>query len=411
MSDDRSLLRRRSVVALLAAEVVSMTGSQMTWLALPWFVFVTSGSATRMTLVVGAELAGLAALALPGGRLLARWGAWRSMVTCDLARAPLMAAIPILHWAGALSLGVLLAATFALGALSAPYFAAQKMIVPELLGEDETLVTRAQALFQGATRVTMLLGPVVGGVLIAALSAPAVLVVDAVTYVAAAALVAGIVPRPRRPAPSGEDVGVRRGLAFLVREPLLRIWTPIFALGDAAWMAFFISVPVLVVARFDADPRIAGWLLASFGVGAVVGNVVAYRLLEGVDGLAVIAACVMGQALPLWFLVGELPAIGMSLVLAVSGLANGLVNPSIHALMTLRIPPALRPTVMTTMMLVFALTQPLGVFGAGPILDAFGTGPVIVAFASVQTVMMGMIVLTCVRERGRLVASLARAGS
>lgn len=409
MSDEGSLLRRRPVVALLAAEVVSTTGSQMTWLALPWFVFVTSGSATRMTLVVGAELAGLAALALPGGRLLGRWGAWRSMVTCDAARAPLLAAIPLLHWAGVLSLGVLLAATFALGALSAPYFAAQKMIVPELLGEDETLVTRASALFQGATRVTMLLGPVTGGVLIAALSAPAVLVVDALTYVVAAVLVAGLVPRPARMGVPDEDVGVRRGLRFLVREPLLRIWTPVFALGDAAWAAFFISVPVLVVARFDADPRVAGWLLASFGVGAVAGNVIAYRLLGRADGLAVIAACVMGQALPLWLLVGHLPAAGISLALAASGVANGLVNPSIHSLMTLRVPPALRPTVMTTMMLVFALTQPLGVFGAGPVLDAFGTQPVLVAFAFVQSATMGLVVVTCLRERGRLVTSAARA--
>ena len=46
------LLRRRPVVALLVAEVVSTTGSEMTWLALPWFVLRSTGSATRMTLAV-----------------------------------------------------------------------------------------------------------------------------------------------------------------------------------------------------------------------------------------------------------------------------------------------------------------------------------------------------------------------
>ena len=61
---------------------------------------------------------------------------------------------------------------FLLGALAAPFFAAQKMIVPELLGEDEALVGRANALFQGATRITMLLGPVLGGILISVVSAP-----------------------------------------------------------------------------------------------------------------------------------------------------------------------------------------------------------------------------------------------
>jgi predicted MFS family arabinose efflux permease len=411
MSGERSLLRRRPVVALLAAEVVSMTGSQMTWLALPWFVLVTTGSATRMTLVVGAEFAGLAALALPGSRLLRRWGAWRTMVACDAARAPLMAAIPLLHWAGALSLGVLLATTFALGALTAPYFAAQKMIVPELLGEDERLVTRANALFQGATRITLLLGPVTAGVLISAVSAPAVLVVDGLTYVAASVLVLGLVPRPRPAAAAVGEGSIRQGLRFLARERLLRVWTPVFALGDAAWAAFFISVPVLVVSRFDADPRVAGWLLASFGVGAVAGNVVAYRLVERVDGLGVIAACIMGQALPLWVLTVELPPLAYSAALAASGLANGLVNPAIHSLMTLRIPPPLRPTVMTTTMLVFVIVQPLGIFAAGPILDAFGARPVLFGFAAVQTLTMAVIMVTTLRVRGSVSTAEMRAAA
>ncbi len=395
------MLRDRRISALLVAEVISMTGSQMTWLALPWFVLVTSGSATRMTLVVGAELVGLGLLGLPGGKLLGRLGAWRAMVVCDGVRAPLMLVIPVLHWAGLLSLGALLTLAFALGALSAPYFAAQKMIVPELLGEDESLVGKASALFQGATRLTMLLGPVLGGVLISVLSAPAVLVVDAITYAVAATLVGVFVPRRKPLHATGDELSVRRGVRFLVRERLLRVWTPVFAIGDAAWTAFFVSVPVLVVTRFDADPRVAGWLLASFGAGAVAGNVVAYRLLAGrVRGYSVIAACVLGQALPLWFLTTSLPAGAYAAALAVSGLANGLVNPSIHALMTLRIPPALRPTVMTAMTVVFALVQPIGVFGAGPILDAFGPQPVLVVFAAVQTVAMAAIALTAYRARG-----------
>ena len=129
------------------------------------------------------------------------------------------------------------------------------MIVPELLGEDEALVGQANALFQGATRITMLLGPVLGGVLIAAVSRA----VGArrrrgdLRRLGRARAHARAATR-RRCRPS-EDVGVRRGLRFLVREPLLRLWVPLFALGDTAWTAFFVSIPVLVVTRFDADPR------------------------------------------------------------------------------------------------------------------------------------------------------------
>jgi predicted MFS family arabinose efflux permease len=395
------VLRDRRILALLLAEVVSTTGAQMTWLALPWFVLVTTGSATRMTFVVAAELIGLGAMALPGGKLLRRFGAWRTMVGCDAARGALMLSIPLLHWADALSFALLLALVAVLGALTAPYFAAQKIIVPELLGEDEALVGRAAALFQGATRVTMLLGPPVGGVLIAALSAPAVLLVDAATYLVAVALVLGFVPRPTSHV-AEEEAGIREGLRFLLHDRVLRVWTPVFSIGDAAWTAFFVSVPVLVVTRFDANPRIAGWLIASFGIGAVIGNVLVYRvLLDRFQGMTLISVCILGQALPLWLLTMDLPAAAYSGALVASGLANGLVNPSIHAFITLRIPPALRPSAMTTTMLVFALGQPVGVFIAGPVLDAFGVEPVLVAFATIQTLAMSVIAVTAFRARER----------
>jgi MFS family permease len=382
----------------------------MTWLALPWFVLVTSGSATRMSLVVAAELIGLALLALPGGRLLERVGARRTMLLCDGVRAPLMLVVPVLHWTGGLTFAILLAVAFALGALAAPYFAAQKLIVPELLGEDEAVVSRANALFQSATRVTMLLGPVAGGILIAAVDAPTVLVVDAATYVVAVVLVSLFVPRREPVHIEADDRGFVAGLRFLARDRLLRVWTPVFAIGDAAWTAFFVAVPVLVVTRFDADPRIAGWLIASFGVGAIVGNVVAYRLLLGrVEGLTLIAACVMGQALPLWLLTAELPPAGYSAALVASGIANGLVNPSIHAIMTLRVPPHLRATAMTAMVTVFGLVQPVGVFGAGPVLDAFGPHPVLLAFACVQTGAMALVAVVSLRARQRAVVAAAEA--
>ena len=73
------MLRNRSLAALLAAEVVSTTGSQMTWLALPWFVLLTSGSATRMSLVVAAALIGARRRRDPGGKLVARIGARRTI--------------------------------------------------------------------------------------------------------------------------------------------------------------------------------------------------------------------------------------------------------------------------------------------------------------------------------------------
>ncbi len=402
---NKSLLRSGPLRALLAAEVISTTGSQMTWLALPWFVLTTSGSATKMSFVVAAEVIGMGLLTLPGARVLARFGARRAMLLCDGVRAPLIVLVPALHWSGALSFPLLLAIAFAVGAMTAPYFAAQKMILPELIGEDEEVVTQASALTQASTRVTMLLGPVLAGVLIAVIGAPSVLVVDGATYVLSVLLVAAFVPK-RQPVDVPEERrGIRTAIRFIVREPLLRIWNPALAIGDMAWTAFFITVPVLVVARFGADARIAGWLFASFGIGAVVGNAIAYRIARRVDAMKLIATCIIGQALPLWLLTLSLPAAAFSAALAVSGVANGIVNPPMHATMTLRIPPQLRATVMPTMMLTWTILQPLGLFAAGPVLDAFGAEPVLITFAAIQTLTMSAVAIACVRVRPRAASS------
>jgi predicted MFS family arabinose efflux permease len=402
------LLRERSLRALLAAEVVSTTGAQMTWVALPWFVLVTTGSATRMSLVMGAELLGLALLGLPGGRVLGRLGARRTMIWCDAARAPLMLVIPLLHWSGGLSFAVLAVVAFALGAFSAPYFAAQKVIVPELLGEDEERVTDANALFQAANRTTILLGPVLAGVLIGVIGATSVLVVDAATYVVSVLLVTVFVPQRAAVEQEPEHRQIRAGLRFLAHDPLLRVWWPAFALGDAAWTAFFVTLPVLVLERFGHHPAIVGWLIASFGIGALIGNMISFRYLtRRFDGLTIFTTFIVIQVIPLWLLWLPVPAAALSAAIVVSGIGNGLVNPSLHAISTLRVPPPMRPTVMTTVMTFWALVNPLGLFVAGPVLDAVGTTPVLIGYAAVQTLTMGVAASVAARERFRQLAQPA----
>jgi MFS family permease len=396
------LLHKRSVVALLAAEVISTTGAQMTWVALPWFVLVTSGSATKTTFVAAAEVIGIAVLGLPGGRLLGRLGARRTMMACDAARTPLMTVIPVLHWTGGLTFPILLAVSFALGAVTAPYFAARMVIVPELLGEDEEQVTEANALFQAATRATLLAGPALAGILIGIVGATSVLLIDAATYLVSLVLVGGFVPHRPPIEQAEEHRSLRAGFRFIGRERLLRVWWPAFALGDAAWTAFFVAVPVLVLTQFGHHPGIVGWLIASFGVGALVGNAISFRYLtRRFEGLGVIAACAMGQAAPLWLLWLPLPAIALSALIFSSGIANGLVNPSLHTIVTLRIPPPLRPNVLATAMVGWALVNPLGLFVTGPVLDAFGTTPVLIGFAAVQTAMMAVVAGAAARELGR----------
>jgi predicted MFS family arabinose efflux permease len=235
-----------------------------------------------------------------------------------------------------------------------------------------------------------------------------VLVVDAATYVVSFLIVVLFVPRGAATPEADDSRGILAGLRFLVREPLLRVWIPLFVAGDAGWAAFFAAVPVLTVERFDADPKIAGALFAAFGAGALCGNFLSFRFLaDRVDGLRLIALSVPFQAAPLWVLPLDVGASALFVAVLASGVANGICNPSIHSIWTLRMAPAIRPKAMAASTTIWGLGIPLGLVAAGPALSAFGTGPVLIGFAAVQSVCMLGVAAASLNARGRPRPALA----
>ena len=148
---------------------------------------------------------------------------------------------------------------------------------------------------------------------------------------------------------------------------------PLFVAGDAAWQAFFAAVPVLTIERFGADAKIAGALFAGFGAGALIGNFLSFRFFsQRVDGLRLIAMSVPLQAIPLWVLTLDVGAWAMFTAVLVSGLGNGICNPTIHSIFTLRMPPAIRAKAMAAGATIWGLGTPLGLVIAGPVLSFYG---------------------------------------
>jgi MFS family permease len=382
-----SVLRSRPIAALLVAEVLSTTGSQMTWLALPWFVLITSGS-KQMAFVVAAEAAGYALFGIPSGALLQRLGPQRTMRLCDAARAPLMLLVPVLHWTGDLTLPILIGLAFALGVFGTPYSAAQRVVVAEILDEEEASVEQANALLQGATRITMLFGPALAGILIAAVGAPIVLVVDAASYVVAFVLVTLFVPVTG--AVREEDTeagGLLAGVRYLFHDTLMRGWATAIVVGDASFSLLFVAIPVLVVAHYGADPRLAGAFMAAWGVGAVFGNVAAYRS-DRIGGLRQAPPLVLVQAAALWVVALPVPAAAVAGALALSGIANGLINPTLHAFLTLRPPAAVRAKVLTATFTASVIGTPIALALAAPAFAAYGSRHVIAVAAAGQLLAM-----------------------
>jgi len=399
------VLRNRSTVALLTAELISTTGIQMTFVALPWFVLVTTGSVQKMSYVLAAEIAPMAIFGIPSGTVVARLGGRRTMLISDLLRVPLMMLVPLLHWAGELTFTNLIVIVFVLGLFSAPYFAAQRTIIPELYGSDEKIVSKVSAAFGGAQQVTLIVGPVLGGLLVAAFGPPAVLLVDAATYLVAFVLVLTLV-HAGRPVPQDDSSrGLFAGVRFLARDRVLGPMTLTVILLDASAAALFTSLPALVYLRYGQDVKIVGWLFAALGIGALGGAVLAMKALDHFSPLRLAAGAMVLVVLPLWALVATLPWEAVGATLFACGVFVPLVNAPIMGLLTTRPPSALRAKVMTAVLTASALGGPAGRLVVGPMFADWGISAGYAVLAAAISVAALLFVLSTLRADERPVSA------
>jgi len=393
------LWRNRSLLGLLAAELVSLTGTAMTFVALPWFVVVTSGSAAKMGWVLAAEMAPIAIFGIPAGTLIARLGAKRTMVLCDAARAPLMTVIPVLWWSGRLSFAAMLAATFAVGSFSAPYFSSSRLVLPEVAGEDERAVASVGAVLSGASQLTQIVGPVLAGVLIAATTPAVALCVDAGTYAFSFLTIGLVVRAGRRVEQTAESRGVLAGLRFLMRDPLLGPMLLVACAINFVAQGMIVGVQWLAYSSYDANAHTVGVLFSGFGVGALAGALVAQQLTRKVELPRLSALAIVGMPLPLFLLAVAMPWPAATVVLAGVGFFLPLVNAPVIGILTVRTPPALRPKAMTAVMTVASLAGPVGFLAAGESLRWISVGTLFLVVAS-GLLALGLVFAEVVRRNG-----------
>jgi len=359
------MLRNRSLFGLVTAELVSLTGSAMTFVALPWFVLATTGSTAKMGWVLAAEMMPIAIFGIPAGTVISKLGGKKTMLISDAARGPLMLVIPILHSTGNLSFAALLATTFAIGVFAAPYMASSRLIVPEVTGEDEQAVASVGAVLSGANQLTQLAGPVLAGLLIAATTPSTVLVVDGCTYLFSFLVILTVVRAGKRVEAAARQKGVFSGVKFLLADSLLGPIAIAACVINFVAQGIVLGVQGIAYFRYDANAHVLGYLFAGFGIGALAGAIVAQQAAQKVPLLKLAAFGIVALPLPLFLLSPTTSWPVAVLILAAFAFFVPLVNAPVVGILTIRTPAELRPKVLTAFMTLATMAGPFGFIAAG----------------------------------------------
>ncbi|MFI1206898.1 MFS transporter [Streptomyces sp. NPDC020802] len=339
----------RPLVGVLTAMTVSLTGTRISGIALPWFVLVTTGSATQTGLVAFFEMTPYVVVKALTGPLVDRVGPRVISWTTDLASASAAAAVPLLHGLDLLSFPLLLVLVALIGAARGPGDLAKEVMVPEAADHSRVPLERATGLSGVIERLASTAGPAVGGSLVALVGPLTGLLVNAACFAAGSAVIALMLPRgvgrsaEDASSRDGEGPGYwqrfREGWAFLRGDPLL--FALIMMVGVTNLLdAAFAAVLVPVWARESGNgPTAIGLMGAVAGAAAIGGSLLATAVAHRLRRRAVFFIGFLVAGAPRFLvLAADAPMGAVLTVFAVSGFGAGFLNPIIGAVLFERVP-------------------------------------------------------------------------
>ncbi|MFG1678324.1 MFS transporter [Micromonospora sp. NPDC049282] len=372
--------------AMYVAGGISSFGTQMTMLALPWLVLETTGSAARAGLVFAVQILPLALLGFAGGSVLQRLGARRTMLLGDAARAPLVATVPILHAADALSLELLLAVVALIGVCGVPYAASQRVLAMDLIGDSPRALTRAYGVLDGVHNAASFAGPAMAGALITVIGASGVLWIDAASYLCSFLILLVMVPRTAdRAAPEAAHRSAWAGLRYLRTDRFLSQAVISTVLFGFVLRVLALTLPLLAYTRFGSDARSGGLLVAASGAGALVGSLLTYLVSSRIAPVPLARVAMVAISVPLWFLLLPVPLPALAAAVAVSSAAVTVSNAPYAAIVSTRAPAAVLPVVIQTVITIGNIAGPAGLLLAGVLTDWVGIGASLLVIAVTAT--------------------------
>ncbi len=371
------LLSDPDVFRYVAARIVSLTGSAVTFIAMPVLIYGITASATWTSLVVVAEALPYLVFGLVAGAMADHVNRRLMMVGADLLAALSLATVPIAFWFGALTAGHVLVAAFVVGTIYVFFDAANQGALPSLVGRER--LPSANALVAGGSTVAETVVPMLAGALIVVISPASIIAIDVLTFVASALLIRSIV-RPLSGTRDRESTmrlsAVAEGTRFILRHEIIRVMIVIgvlVAFSAGSLMAILVVWADRSLGIQEGDWRL-GLLFGAWGIGAVVGSILMPRLMHRFGGarsalLVLPFAALAGVAVALaesW-VSGALAIAGWSLMYLVIATISVTLRQQVT-------PEPLMSRVMTAgRMATFGVGYPLGAVAAGALAGTVDT--------------------------------------
>jgi MFS family permease len=364
-----------------AGQTISLFGDQIALLAVPLLAVITlHADAGQMGLLAAVELAPNLVFALHLGAWADRRRSRKAiLIGADLGRAALLLGLPLAAALGLVTMPILYAVAFAAGTLGVPFMVAEQTVVTSMV-EPEDYV-EANSILIGSRSASIVGGKSLGGLLVAALTAPVAIAVDGLSFLASAFFV-GRAEIVEPPVATAESSGVAAGIAFVRRTPLLRaslLGTATFNVFNTAFWALLV---LFATEELGLGSGAIGLALGIGALGSVLGSALAKRLNARIGlGNALIASFVLAP-LPLVLvpLASGPPAVSMALLTIaefVSGIGVMVLEVGLYSVQAALIPDGLRSRVWGAILLVNWGVRPLGALGGGLLAGAIGLRPTI----------------------------------
>ena len=275
-----SLWRNGPFLRLWTGQTASSVGSQLGGLAIPVLaVSVLQATEFQVGLLTAVETAAFLLIGLPAGAWVDRWLKRRVMLIADLARAIVLASVPIMFFAGVLPIWQLMVVGAIVGVASVFFDVAYQSYLPVLV--DLKQLGEGNSKLETTGQLARVTGPALAGALLAIVR-PAVLIgLDAVTFLLSFIALSTIrdheVPKPiadRRPLVTE----IKEGMMFVVHEPLLRRIVLTTSTTNLFGMIAMTMIPVLVLRQLDISPAIYGFGLSLGAIGGLLGAMFSARI-------------------------------------------------------------------------------------------------------------------------------------